>query len=250
MKDQLLTFSAGYKPATQNFTRNYFNKVRGTWDGQPRIAYLLPHFLGATKPLEAAWRLEVWMIDYIDKVYTMNTFNHGKIARTHYILDVAGANAGFAMDFINHLNPVTRQNKTPIDFNSQFNIEDLARYGLVVNKQPDVSASYAQASQLDVYDEMTNVLDNLPVALVRCLKKPEKGYTHGRLTFLPVNINLTYKIGHKDAITKNMDRITPEIRDQLWAEALYMYDDQKNDEYYYQDGYLVTSQSDPAILYD
>ena len=251
MKEELLTFSAGYQPTTQDQTKRYFDKVRGTWDGKPRIAYLLPHFMRASSPLTAAWRLSIWMIDYIDKVYTMNTFNHGRIAREHYVLQFCGRNAGFALNLMNQLNPITKQKTAmPINFNSQFYINDLVRLGIITNVRPSVSLSNANSVGLNIYDEMTNFLDNLPVALVQCQKTHMKSDQKGRLDFLNININLTYKRGHDDDIAKNMLRIDSKVRDQLWAEAVYMYDDQKRDEYYSSDGYLVSEQSNPEILYN
>lgn len=251
MKEELLTFAAGYQPITQDQTKRYFDKVRGTWDGNPRIAYLLPHFMRATNPLEAAWRLSIWMIDYIDRTYTMSIFNHGCIAREHYVLQFCGRNAGFALNFMNQLNPITKQKTAiPVNFNSQFYINDLVRLGIITNVRPLVSLSNANSVGLDIYDEMTNFLDNLPVALVQCQKNNMKSEQKRRLDFLNVNIDLTYKRGHDDDIAKNMLRIDSKVRDQIWAEAVYMYDDQKHDEYYTRDGYLVNSQSDPAVLYD
>ena len=244
--------TAGYQPATQNFIRRYFESVDGKWDGKPRLAYLLPHFMRASRPFDAALALELWTTGYIDQVLNMNTFNQGKVKKEHYVLDFNGKNADFCYYLVEKLNPIIQEDKTRVlNYNAQLSIKSMLHNGLVFDNKPDVSKQYASLDQLNIYDEMTNCLDNMPIAIARAVKVPEVSHHVGRIHFLSVDIDLTYKLGNRNALIDNFNKITGEVRDQLWAEALYMYKEEQKDVYYIDgNGNTITDFSDPAILYD
>lgn len=244
--------NAGYQHATQNFMNRYFNKIDGAWDKKPRIAYLSIDFLRAVKPLSATIALELWLTDYIDKVKTMTALNRGDVAREHYILDFCGGRAKYAYYLIEKLNPIQMTNSDDVNFNEAVDIKNMMHSGLFFNSNVEQSIRHEKLDGQSIYRELQNDLDNLPVALAQALPRTDDDSEQvDRLHFLRVPLKLLYASESKSAIINNFNKITPQVRDQLWAEALYMYREEQKDVYYIDgNGNTITDFSDPAILYD
>lgn len=249
---ELYNFAAtGYQPATQNYMNRYFDSVAGTWDGKPRIAYLSIDFLRAVKPLTATTALEMWMTDYIDKVKTMTVMNAGKVKREHYVLDYCGGRAKYAYYLLAKLNPIKSDNHNNVNFNDVVDIKAMRHEGMFFNSDVRESIRHTNMDSQSIFRELQNDLDNMPVALMQALQRNDDSEQVDRLHFLRVPLKLLYASESKSAIINNFNKITPAVRDQIWAEALYMYEEEKKDIYYIDSqGNLITDFSDPSILYD
>ena len=241
---ELITFNQGYKIATQNYMRRYFDSLRNAWDGKPRIQYLLPHFMRTPQPFEAAWRFSAWLTDYVDTVY------NGAREKEHYVLDFTGYDSNTMVLMMKQLNPIKRVNIGYVQYNSKYFADIAADNGILTDTNPTVSEEYAKDENIAIDDEMLNLLDHLPVAIARAVKQCQASYRNGRLTHLTIKTNNDYGRGKKRALQNNMKRITDDVRNQIWAEAVYLYFDQLNDHVSIVSGYAVDADMDPTILYD
>lgn len=241
---ELIEFSSGYKVATRDYMRRYFNKLKGKWDGTPRVAYLLPHFMRAPSPFTAAWRFSLWLTDYVDTIY------RGPSQKEHYVLDFTGFYADTMVLMMKQLNPMKRAHQGCVDYNAKFYADIGVSDGILTDTVAEWSEDYAKDEKLSIDDEMLNLLDNLPIAIVRAVNQDLPSRKNGRLTHLTIATRNEYGRGKKRALQKNMKRIDESVRDQIWAEAVYMYLDQLDDHYATIDGYTVDADMNPAILYN
>lgn len=241
---ELISFAQGYKPATRNYMRRYFDSLKGEWDGQPRIQYLLPHFMRSPSPFLAAWRFSLWLTDYVDTIY------NGASTKDHYVVDFVGEDANTMVLMMKQLNPLGRGNIGGVNYNSKYFADMAVSDGILTDTYIRESEGYAKDDKLNIDDEMLNILDNLPVAIIRATRQPCKSYRYKNLIHLFIDSNNNYSRGQKRKLQKNMKRIDESVRDQIWAEAVYMYFDQLNDHTAIVNGYAVDADMDPSILYN
>lgn len=236
--------SKGYKVATSNYMRRYFNGLKGKWDGRTRVQYLLPHYMKTPSPFSAAWRFAEWMVDYIETIY------NGQQKKTHCILDFTGYNASTMVLLMKQLNPIGRVNTGGVEYTSQYYADIAADNGILTDTDPDFFKGIAKDYNINADEAMLNLLDNLPIAIVRAVKNDVRSSQNGRLVHLTIATRNRYGSGQKKALQRYMKTITHAVRDQIWAEAVNMYFDQQDDHYAIVNGYLVDTVSNPEILYN